>query len=472
MKKILIGVFAALVLAAWVVPAMAVDTTFDGQYRVRTIYVDNLFDLNDDGTDASSWIDQRFRLGIKMTDAPVTGYVQLQMGDSSSSCSATSTSTGGVTTTTACSGDSAGPNSSHVWGTGNNEDFDVYVRQAYLDFPVGPVGIRLGRTYASHGFLGGGMFENIADRYVFTYKISDELTTSFIHAKASEGNVLGGATVANDQDRNIYNLGATYNMGDMGNAAARVYYVRDGLNYYNQAGTSTAGGTWSATWATAQANLKFDPINVYVSGAYLTGESNNQTGTTTVTYDLTGYAVHGDVNASFGPAKVGVVAGLGSGDDNTTDNELGTFFAPGGASYIQSILFFQSGENNYSVGSIGQDAGTNRLNRQNGSRETLSNVTWAGLYADFKATDDLTLSAKYASFSQTEESATANTNTNSDEIGTELDLIASYKLHKGLTLLAAAAYFVPGDAYSGKDLTTTAKDDTISAYYARLQWDF
>ena len=446
MKKILIAVFAAFVLAAWVVPAMAVDTTFDGQYRVRTIYVDNLFDLNDDGTDASSWIDQRFRLGIKMTDAPVTGYVQLQLGG---------TSTG---------------NNNKLWGDGNQ--LTVVARQAWLDFPVGPVGIKLGRTYASHGFLGGGMFENIADRYVFTYKISDELTTSFIHAKASEGNALGGATVANDQDRNIYNLGATYNMGDMGNAAARVYYVRDGANYYNQAGTSTAGGTWSATWATAQANLKFDPINVYVSGAYLTGESNNQTGATTVTYDLTGYAVHGDVNASFGPAKVGVVAGLGSGDDNTTDNELGTFFAPGGASYIQSILFFQSGENNYSVGSIGQDAGTNRLNRQNGSRETLSNVTWAGLYADFKATDDLTLSAKYASFSQTEESATANTNTNSDEIGTELDLIASYKLHKGLTLLAAAAYFVPGDAYSGKDLTTTAKDDTISAYYARLQWDF
>src|SRR3989338_8061431 len=126
MKKILIGVFAALVLAAWVVPAMAVDTTFDGQYRVRTIYVDNLFDLNDDGTDASSWIDQRFRLGIKMTDAPVMGYVQLQMGDHA----------GG-----------SEPNGSHVWGTGGGTNSEIQVRQAYLDFPVGPVGIRLGRTY-------------------------------------------------------------------------------------------------------------------------------------------------------------------------------------------------------------------------------------------------------------------------------------------------------------------------------------
>src|SRR3989338_2260779 len=462
MKKILIGVFAALVLAAWVVPAMAVDTTFDGQYMVRTIYVDNLIDLDDNATDESSWIDQRFRLGIKISEAPVTGYVQLQMGDYAETYCTTAEVTAGT-----CSNDAGGYNDSHVWGTGGGGNFDVQVRQAYLDFPVGPVDIRLGRTYASHGFLAGGMFENIADRYVFTYKISDELTTSFIHAKASESKAAGIAAGANDQDRNIYNLGANYNMGDMGNAAARVYYVRDGANYYNQAGASTAGGTWSATWVTAQANLKFDPINVYVSGAYLTGESNNQTGATTVSYDLTGYAVHGDVNASFGPAKVGVVAGMGSGDDNTTDNELGTFFAPGGASYIQSILFFQSGENNYSIGSIGGG-----LNTQNGSRETLSNVTWAGLYADFKATDDLARSAKAAMFKQTEESSTANASTNSDDIGKEYDLIASYKLHKGLTLLAAAAYFVPGDAYSGKDLAPTTKDDTITAYYARLQWDF
>ena len=456
MKKILIAIFAVAVMAAWVVPAMAVDTTFDGQYRVRTIYVDNLFDLNDDGTDASSWIDQRFRLGIKMTDAPVTGYVQLQLGDSSSSCSATSTSSGGVTTTTTCSGDSAGPNSSHTWGTGNNEDFDVYVRQAYLDFPVGPVGVRLGRTYASHGFLGGGIFENIADRYVFTYKISDELTTSFIHAKAAETSGLAAvSTTGNDNDKNVYNLGGTYKMGDQGDAAARIYYVRDGAKALDG---STAGttGTGSATWLTAQANLKFDPVNVYISGAYLTGESN----VPAATYDITGYAVHGDMNASFGPAKVGVVAGLGSGDDNTTDNELGTFFAPGGASYIQSILFFQSGENNYSIGSIG-----GALNTQNGSRETLSNVTWAGLYGDFKATDDLTLSAKAAMFLQT---AALTTNDNTD-IGSEYDLIANYKLHKGLTLLAAAAFFMPDDAYTGGG---TAPADTISAYYARLQWDF
>ncbi|MBI5328683.1 MAG: alginate export family protein [Deltaproteobacteria bacterium] len=445
MKKVLIAIFAVIVTAMWVVPAMAVDATFDGQYRVRTIYTNNVVDNDSSTVDESSWIDQRFRLGIKMTEAPVMGYVQLQMGGS-------------------------GANSSKVWGIDASTSA-IQVRQAYLDFPVGPVGIRLGRTYASHGFLAGGMFENIADRYIFTYKVSDVLTTSFIHAKARDAKTAGPAAGANDNDRNIYNLGANYKMGDMGDAAARVYYVTDGLNYLSQAGVSTAGGDMSAWWATAQANLKFDAIKVYVSGAYLTGTSNRAAvgATTSASYNLTGYALHGDVSASFGSgqAKVGVVAGMGSGDDNTTDDTLNTFFAPGGASYIQSVLFFQSGENNYSIGSIGGG-----LNLQNGSRETLSNVTWGGIYGDFKASDDLSLSAKYAIFQQTAESSTVNAATNSKDIGNELDLIASYKLHKGLSLLAAAAYFTPGDAYTGKDVTTAAKSDTISAYYARLQWDF
>ena len=442
MKKILIAVFATLLLAAYVVPSMALDTTFDGQYRVRGIYTENFTDANDDALDESSWLDQRFRLGIIMKEAPVTGYLQLQLG-------------GG------------GANSSKVWGVDATTGA-LQVRQAYLDFPVGPVGVKLGRTYASHGFLGGGMFENIADRFVFSYKVSDDLNLSFIHAKGREAKAAAEAAGANDQDRNIFNLGGTYKLGALGDASARVYYVRDGARYITQTGTSVATdiGSWSATWLTAQANLKFNPVNVNVSGAFLSGESNPAAGSDT--YDISGYAVHGDVNASFGPAKVGAVVGMGSGDDDKTDKKLDTFFAPGGASYIQSHLFFQSGENNYSTGSI---VGSN-LNTQNGSRETLSNVTWAGLYGEYMIIDDLTLGGRIATFSQTEALTEATAPTNADDIGTELDLTANYKLHKNLTLLAAAAWFMPGDAYSGQDVTAAAKDDTITALYSRLQWTF
>ncbi|MBI5893382.1 MAG: hypothetical protein HZB79_07000 [Deltaproteobacteria bacterium] len=324
MKKILLLAVAVIFTAMFVSPSFAVDASFDGQYRVRAITVENAKDFdNAKNADKDSWIDQRFRLGITMKEAPVTGYVQLQIGGSN------------------------GPNSSKVWGANSDTDavngtnLSVVARQAYLDFPVGPLQLRVGRTYASHGFLAGGMFENIADRYIVTYKASPELVVSFIHAKASEvstGTSAGQAAAntgvsadGNDNDKNIYNIGFVYKPeGAPFDLAARVYYVRDGLNYLlSTTGASTAGGTWDAYWLTAQANIKLNPINIYLSAAYVDGESNPAN--TSTGYDIQGYALHADVNATFGPAKIGVVGGIGSGDDNTGDNKLETFFAPGRA---------------------------------------------------------------------------------------------------------------------------------------------
>ena len=176
--------------------------------------------------------------------------------------------------------------------------------------------------------------------------------------------------------------------------------------------------------------------------------------------DLSGYAAHIDVNVAPGPFKAGFVAGIGSGDDNATDDKLETFFAPGGASYIQSHIFFQNGENTYATTILS----TANLNLQNGKLETLSNVTWAGLYGDFKATPDLTLGARIATFMKTEELTGTD-----DSIGNEVDLTANYMIYKNLSLLAFAAWFIPDDGITGGG---TATDDTVAEYYARLQWEW
>ncbi|HLF86215.1 MAG TPA: hypothetical protein VI584_03965 [Nitrospiria bacterium] len=434
-KRLSIIAFVMVVLAAWVAPGYSVDVSWDAQYRVRAIFSDNSQTFNDDATaDRDSFIDQRFRLGIKLTEAPVSGYVQLQLGDE------------------------AGVNGSHTWGTGAATNTSVIFRQAYLDFPVGPVGLRAGRTYASHGFLAGGMFENIADRYIVSYKVSDELWGNFIHAKARESSL---STAANDNDRNIYNLGFTWKPKAMPyDAGARIYYVRDGGLAVPASGTGTVTGNLDAFWLTGQGNIKAGPANIYLSAAFLTGTSE-PAAAGVPDLDLSGYAAHIDVNVAPGPFKAGIVAGIGSGDDNTTDDKLETFFAPGGASYIQSHIFFQNGENTYAPSILS----TASLNTQNGSLTTLSNITWAGLYGDFKATPDLTLGARIATFMQTEELTGQD-----DSIGNELDLTLNYMIHKNLSLLAFAAWFMPDDGITGT--APTATDDTVAEYYARLQWEF
>lgn len=438
-KRLSVIAFVMVVLAAWVIPGYSLDTAFDAQYRIRTIRVDNSLNFDDDKTaDRDAWIDQRFRLGIKLTEAPVSGYVQLQLGDAAT-----------------------GPNGSLVWGTDTfpNANASVVIRQAYLDFPAGPVGLRAGRTYASHGFLAGGMFENIADRIIISYKVSDELSGNFIHAKQVEGSSTGvsAATPDNDDDRNNYNLGAAWKpKGVPYDAAARIYYVRHGGQAFTAAGGATAG-TWDAWWLTAQSNINLNPISLYVSAAFLTGSSEPAGGTS---IDLSGFAAHINASVSPGPFKAGAALGIGSGDDSTSDNSLDTFFAPGGASYIQTHIFWQNGENTYSSDFLNRG----NLNLQNGSSQTLSNTTWAGIYGDFKATPELTLGAKIATFMKTE--ALSGTD---DSIGNEIDLTANYTIHKNLSLLAFAAWFMPDDGLTGGG---AAKDDVVSEYYARLQWEF
>lgn len=53
--------------------------------------------------------------------------------------------------------------------------------------------------------------------------------------------------------------------------------------------------------------------------------------------------------------------------------------------------------------------------------------------------------------------------------GNEVDLTANYKIQKGLSLLTFAAWFSPDKGITGGG---TAKEDTVSEYYARLQWEF
>ncbi|MBI5286446.1 MAG: hypothetical protein HY878_02500 [Deltaproteobacteria bacterium] len=455
MKRLGTLVFVALVMTTWTIPAYAVDTSFNVQYRVRAMAVENANDFNDaNNTDQDNWIDQRFRLGITIKEAPVTGFVQMQFGGN-------------------------GPNFSQVWGQGVAEtgwtfgsgEESFILRQAYLAFPVGPLTLITGRVYWSDGFLGGSLVELVTDAIAVVYPYSDELTWIFIRAKAIEGSYSANTGIsmtsgANDNDWDVYKLGFTYKpKGAIYDLAGTVWYSRDGGTAITQSGGRlTTAGSWDALWGAINLNLRPDPFFFNLSGAVLDGKSKPQGGTE---LDMKGYALHGQAEVNFAklaglPLKLGLVAGMGTGDDNTSDNDLETFYSPALASYIQTHIFFQGGENNYSQRFIN----LGNLNTQGSQAlgSTLGNITWGKIYADYKATDKLNLGAAYAVFKQTQ--ALSGT---SDDIGNEINLTLNYTLHKNLSLLAFAAWFNPDDGITGSG---TAADDTVSEYYARLQWEF
>lgn len=513
MKKILIAVFAILMTAAWVVPAMAVDTTFYGTYRVRLFATNNAADYNSSGdtktygssgstvtttaganpTDNNSWIDQRFRLNIdsKASDQ-LRGFVQLEIGD----------------------GDL---NRSDIWGTSGDSangvnNLHVTARQAYLSFNAGPVRVKAGRQIFGdapdggqsfrvsddnqyYGILDGGLIllAQVDGLFLTTQKSLDPLNLLFGYVKLSEVSASSITTNASDRDNTLYILQATAAPSDTLTAGAYFLYDRNRAT----AALSAAGyGQNSPWWVGGGVAAKLDPINLKAHVAYLGGKyekgcqpgaAGSQiscglvTGTDTAT-DLkySAYALDVDVSGNVGPAKVGFAAGMGSGDKSTQDTKSKTFMGvtSSTSSYGNQLgarpaIFFDSGEVS--------NGGASLVSNANGiDRTTLGNVTFAELYASFKATDELTLNGLAAGFWNTEKkriTSSTNTNTWDSKLGTEVDLTAVYKLYKELALVGQAAWFLPGDGilnfkdqagnYSG-----FASDDAVSEYFAKIQYDF
>lgn len=502
MKKILIAVFAVIVTAAWALPAMAVDTTFYGTYRVRMFSTNNSADYNGSGdtklysgsgstvtttaganpTDNNSWIDQRFRLMVdsKASDQ-LRGFVQLEMGDYS------------------------GPNRSHMWGsTASSSNIAVYVRQAYLSFNAGPVRIKAGRSVFGDAPDGGGSFkvsdDNVywglldgglivvaqVDGFLFsTAKTLDPLGLYAGYVKLSEASASSTTTGASDKDNTLYVLQASFAPTDGVLAAGYFLYDRDRTTISPAAGT----GQNSPWWAGAGVNAKLDPVTLKVHAAYKGGkyEKGCQPGScgiaaTSTATDLkySAYALDADVSAKVGPATVGFAAGMGSGDKSTQDTKSKTFsgVAPSYGNQLggRPAIFFDGGE----VSNGG--AALSTANSNGISQTTLGNVTFAELYASVKPMDDLTIGGLLAGFWLTEKKNTTsatNANTWNSKLGYEVDLTAVYKLYKELALVGQAAWFMPGEGIrtykntAGNNLAgSLASDDAVSEYYAKIQYDF
>jgi hypothetical protein len=362
------------------------------------------------------------------------------------------------------------------------------------DAPDGGQSFRVSDDNVYYGLVDGGLvLVSQLDAFILTTKALEPVTLYFGYAKLAEMSSSSATTDAQDRDNTLYILQATMAPSDTLNAGAYFLYDSDR--------TLIAGNTGERNpyWIGVGVDAKLDPINLKAHAAYKGGtmkggcqassvttmgvgvQNCGLTGTDKGDLSYTAYALDVDASMKIDQITVGAAAGYGTGDDSATDKNANNFTAVAGAYGVQlggrPAIFFDSGEvsNGGAALNVANSTGANGL-----SQATLGNITFAELYASFKASDELTLSGLAAYFMNTTTKRTTGTSTSTTwdgALGTEIDLNAVYKLYKELALSAQAAWFMPGNGilkskdqagnYSGIE-----NNDTVSEYFARVQYDF
>ncbi|MBI9084556.1 MAG: hypothetical protein JEZ11_13230 [Desulfobacterales bacterium] len=450
MKKFSIFALAALMVVAFALPASALENTFGGYWETTFATLndsDAAGGLNDD----QSQVDVRLRLyytaGINDNLKIVSKFeIDYGWGDQASgSAAAGAFKSGGV-------GD-----------VGADGKGAIEVKNVYADFKLGPVGVKMG----TQGFTlaRGIIYDTDGTGLTLVYSPNDMITIPFVWLKTWETT----ADTANneDDDFDIYGLVPVFKFGEgISVQGMIVKAATDNLAVSSPvlgpaAGTFAASTELDAWFYGVDASAKFGPLSVY--GTYII-ESGEITPVGAASIDLGGFAMDMGVSYDMGMFSLrGEYAMLSGDDDGIADNDLEAFTATSGESWNKGELLFTNGilwKNPY--GTAASPLGTGAP-AQNNFLATSSGMKLWNIGATVKPMDKLALKLDYFDASYAETAAGA-----SDDIGSEIDFVATYQLLEGLNLDVLACFFQVGDSIN--PVGTNDEDQTMYGARFSVAW--
>ena len=396
MKRLLVITLAIMLVGAFTVPAMAVDHEFGGYWRTR-MYSMTDFTGDDSGAMDNQQADTRTRLyytAVLSDEVQLVNKFEMDatFGD-----------------------DTRGD----IGADGKNFE----VKQSYADFTLGDFNVKLGTQgkCMARGFLFCDDFTGAIVRYV-----GDDMVIPFIWVKAYEG---GTGDEANDFDVDYYGVDPVFNMGDL-RINPHVLFV-----------SSTDASAWSSTNANEEVSVYYlgvsvdyatDMFSAWFTGVYEAGTVDLTTGD-----DLDVAASLAAVGGSFNMDALSIHAQAfyASGDDDSDDGDANDFYFPKGASYYWAeIMGYGSIDQAVSAGS---------------PADQITNITAFNIGVDVPF-DKLSLTVDIWNANLVEDNAAGD-----NELGTEIDVAASYQLLDDLKLKVVAAYLSAGDATGGGDENPT-----------------
>ena len=260
-----------------------------------------------------------------------------------------------------------------------------------------------------------------------------------IWIKAYEG---GYGDDANDMDFDYYGIDPFFTVGEFQlNPFFMYMYSKgggevDGLNGWTGWDDVTGLDEVNVYYLGLNVDYNADMFSAWLSAIYSGGEidvaDQYQALLGTDNFDVEAYLVAAGGTVNFDSLSVHGQAFYATGDDDgLDDDEAAAFFVPAGQSYYWAeIMGLGVFDDQVSAGSPG---------------DAISNIIAFNVGVDFPM-DKLTLSLDLWYAELAEDNAAGDT-----ELGTEIDVAASYQLLEDLSLKVVAAYLSAGDATGGGD---------------------
>ena len=274
-------------------------------------------------------------------------------------------------------------------------DGDTFrVKNSYADFTLGSVNYKVGihAGFVARGFL----FDDDFSGATITYDGGD-FSVPFLWVKAVENKE------GDDDDVDYYAIAPEFKAGNF-DLNPYVMFVSD---------QNTDSDLY---YIGVDGDVDMDAMSAWFSFIYETGDIDDK--------DKNAFLAAVGGKADMGAFDLNGQILYASGDDDT--DEEGTFTAPKGAFYGWSELMGD---------------GIFDLDNVNGSPETkLTNLLAFNVGASMSPMEKLTVSADLWYAMLNEDNAA-----NDDELGTEIDLKATYQLMDNLSLDVVAAYLFAGD---------------------------
>lgn len=444
MKRILLSVFAAAVTAAWAMPANAADVTFSGQYRLRGEYRNNA-DFNDNATDSVSFYGQRVRLtaNAKVTD------------DTSVKITLQDTRNWGVNTGTQDSGPSLTDNGSNTT--------DLHESYVNIDNLLGqPISLRAGRqelVYGDERLVGAFGWNNNGrsfDALKVMYK-SEPVNVDVWTSKIKETNATAGAA---DNDQDFYGIYATTNKIPNNSLDVYVLWLRDGSQTaFGNNGTTITGSIESQNLYTIGARLKGSAAGVdytvelpFQKGAIKTSTQDNKISAWAFAAKA-GYTLPTPVKI-----RLGAEYDFASGDKDNTNDKIKTFFNLFPTNHDKLGYADQQSWRNVKAWNLNASADVNEKLR---------------LYASYwnfhlAAKEDAWYTASTWNQTQTGALRVASSTNGKSSIGSEVDLVATYKLNNAVTAELGYSRFFTGTFIKDR-IDAVANSDKKDQDFAYLQ---